>query len=62
MKEYRVNMVIEGAPWRPFYEGYVDVFANSMDEAGENAKDKLRRTSFTDVPKSSMKVKSVEAR
>ena len=29
--KYRVNLTVVGAPWRPPYTGYVDVYTNDPD-------------------------------
>jgi hypothetical protein len=61
-QKYRVYLYIEGAPSRPPYSGYVDVFADDPQAAGEAAKRILRRTTFPDVWTSSMRVERVEWR
>ena len=62
MKKYRVQMRIKGSPFRPPYEGYVDVWAEDDDDAAVRARRELKRTSFSDVGYDSMQVKSVSRR
>lgn len=62
MQQYRVYVSIVGSPWRPPYEGYVDVAGDNAEDAASRALDKLQNTSFSDVPRSSMRIKKVERR
>ena len=60
MNKYRVYITIPGSPSRPFYDGYVDVVADTDDDAADRAKRQLTRTTFRDVWYSSMRVTRVE--
>lgn len=57
MNTYRVYVSIEGAPWRPPYDGYVDIVAENLDQAMSNAPGRIKQTAFPDVPLDAIKVK-----
>lgn len=56
--KYRVRMHSVPGMWER-YEGYVDVYAPTENDAPERAKRELRRTSFPDRPASAWAVDSV---
>lgn len=59
MRKFKVHIYVTGAPFRPAYDGHVEVFSDSWENAARAAVDKLRRTTFQDVCRDSFIVKSV---
>lgn len=59
MRKFKVRVYVMGAPFRPPYDGYVEVYSDSWENAGQAAIDKLQRTTFQDVCRESFVVKSV---
>ncbi len=60
MNKYKVYIYIAGAPHRPPYQGYVDVWAENDEEAGKAAIQKLKRGAFQDVWYDAFKVRRIE--
>ncbi|MHC4413329.1 MAG: hypothetical protein ACYSW6_10255 [Planctomycetota bacterium] len=59
MNKYKVNATIRGAIHRPYYEGYIDVWADNDNDAVFRAKRNLVKQ-WGDINLSDIKVTSVE--
>lgn len=57
---YRVHLHSKPAVGLTFYEGYVDVLADSADQAPDAAMAKLRRTAFPDRTPNDWRVVAVD--
>ena len=60
MSRYRIQLHSEPSPGWTFYDGHVDVTAESTADAIDNALDKLKRGAFRDRPRNSWRVDNVE--
>lgn len=59
-EKYQVHMTVRGAAGRPYYSGVVEAFGDTPEEAAENAKRELLRTTFRDASYGAMMVDRVE--
>ena len=62
MNKYRVWITVRGAAFRPAYDGYVDIDAETPEDAQKSAVRKLQNTSFRDVWPDAIRVDSIETR
>lgn len=62
MNKYRVWLTVRGAVFRPTYDGYVDVYADTPEDAKAAAIRRLKNTSFPDVWNDDFRVDRVEIR
>ena len=62
MNKYRVWLTVRGSIVRPSYDGYVDIDADTPEEAQECAIRKLLHTSFRDAGYDEIRVDRIEMR
>lgn len=61
-RRYRVWLHIRGSVVKPCYDGYVDCYAPSYEEAGEWAIREVRRKAHWDSPPEAFRVDRIEPR